>query len=303
MFAVDDDFPTSPKLESIEDWRTQALAIACWTLLGAACRKRGNGGVVTRRLLDDVLHRWPKRERERAAEALVAARGDSEEGLWVPHERGWRFHEWEVWQPTAEEAAEERKVRSKKSERQRRWRHGKKLGVDGEASTGPSTSASTGASTDPSTSDASTASTNASTQASLARRDAHACAARDPVPIPSLPVPEEAAAASDFDTIAAARCLHEVMRRSGRSTALYAEHAWRRDYETILAGIAASVPPQNRRVALIALFEWVWMAPDGPVASGRVLSGKCTPALIAKGVSNDLEAANAWFAARQEAAQ
>lgn len=193
MFAVDDDFPTSPKLESIEDWRTQALAVACWTLLGAACRKRGNGGAVSRALLDGVLHRWPKKERLRAAEALVAATGDSDQGLWVANDRGWQFHDWEVWQPSADEAAKERKAREAKAERQRRWRHGKRLGVDGEASTRASTRASTAASTG----DASKASTLPSTEtpstgvlpASLARRDAHACAAHDPVPSRPDPAP------------------------------------------------------------------------------------------------------------------
>jgi hypothetical protein len=49
--------------------------------------------------------------------------------------------------------------------------------------------------------------------------------------------------------------------------------------------------------------EWFWLAPDGPVQSGRISRKNANPGHLAKNISRDLQAANAWFAERQEAAQ
>jgi len=118
-FKVDDSLPEHPKVERhLEpDWRDHQRAIAAWTLVGAACARRGNGGEVPRELLAKVLHAWPKAEREAAAAALVRA------GLWDAQPFGWSFHDWTDYQPSADE---ERETREAKNARQQRWRKGKR---------------------------------------------------------------------------------------------------------------------------------------------------------------------------------
>lgn len=113
-FKIDDSLPDHPKVEKLEhDHRTHQRALAAWTVLGASCARRGNGGIVSRELLAKALSSWPARERELAAEALIAV------GLWEPVDGGWRFHDWTVYQPSAQE---ERESRAAKNARQQRWR-------------------------------------------------------------------------------------------------------------------------------------------------------------------------------------
>ncbi len=184
MFAVDDDLEASAKHEALDELppERRARAFEAWLRLGAACRKRGNGGAVTPSLLAKILHAWKPAERNRAALDLVEARGGREHGLWVADGAAFRFYAWEEWQPGEEEATEEREHLSKKTLRQRRWRHKKRLGVDAE----PETKASTEASTV----DASPPSTEASTvDASDASRALRAPATRAPDPVPSRPLP------------------------------------------------------------------------------------------------------------------
>lgn len=154
MFAVDDDIEASAKHEALDvlsgDRRSRAFE--AWLRLGAACRKRGTGGLVSRALVSKILHAWKPAERERTLTDLVEARGGREHGLLVIEGDGWRFHAWAEWQPDEEEAAEERGHLSKKTLRQRRWRHRKRLGVDadvdGQASTVDAAETPTSASTE-----------------------------------------------------------------------------------------------------------------------------------------------------------
>jgi len=119
-FAVDDSFSDHEKHEKIEDDHVEhALAVAAWTMLGSDCAKpvRATGGFVSHSRLAKVLSTWPAKSRAKAAAALVKA------GFWSVVEGGWQFHDWEDYQPTAEEIEQDRKL---KTERQRRWRKKKR---------------------------------------------------------------------------------------------------------------------------------------------------------------------------------
>lgn len=130
MFAVDDDLEASAKHEALDELPAErrSRAFEAWLRLGAACRKRGNGGLVTSALLAKILHSWKPAERARAAVDLVEAKGGREHGLWVVDGEAFRFHGWEAWQPTVAEAAVERAGRTKAAERSRRYRMRKRLG-------------------------------------------------------------------------------------------------------------------------------------------------------------------------------
>lgn len=94
---------------------------------------------------------------------------------------------------------------------------------------------------------------------------------------------------------------HSAMKRSGRALRLSAATAWRDEYEAVVAAIVAVVPEANRAVAVVALCDWFWLAPDGPIQSGRVGVHGNPLSLLAKYVSSDLEAADAWYAQELEA--
>lgn len=130
MFAVDDELEASAKHEALDELppERRSRAFEAWLRLGAACRKRGNGGLVTSALLSKILHSWKPAERARAAQDLVDARGGRSAGLWVVEGDGYRFHEWERWNPSAEEAEVERASLSAEAIRSRRYRMNKKAG-------------------------------------------------------------------------------------------------------------------------------------------------------------------------------
>lgn len=186
MFAVDDELESSPKFEALDALppHRRARAFEAWVRLGAACRKRGNGGLVTVALADKILHTWKPIERAQALVDLVEARGGRACGLLVAEGEAWRFHEWSIWQPDEEEASEERATVSKKTLRQRRWRHKRRLGVDPRETDRSSTEASTVDASDrlPETS---TGDGVDATRAHARVRDARAFP--DPVPIPTHP--------------------------------------------------------------------------------------------------------------------
>jgi hypothetical protein len=133
MFAVDDELEASAKHEALDELppERRSRAFEAWLRLGAACRKRGNGGLVTSALLSKILHSWKPSERARAAQDLVEARGGRSAGLWVIEGDGFRFHEWERWNPSAEEAEAERASVSAEAIRSRRYRMNKKSKRDG----------------------------------------------------------------------------------------------------------------------------------------------------------------------------
>lgn len=84
----------------------------------------------------------------------------------------------------------------------------------------------------------------------------------------------------------------------GHPGVLHAEHAWRADYETVAAAVNR-LHHSERRQALTAVCEWFWVAPDGPVQSGRLSRYTATPEPFAKHISRDLAAAYAWWQALQ----
>lgn len=125
--------------------------------------------------------------------------------------------------------------------------------------------------------------------------------------------PEEAAdaasgaAAADLpiDARELAQNWHAVLNGPGGCPGLvHAEHSWRPDYETVAAALNALGSPNNR-VAMIALLRWFWNAPDGPIQSGRIKRINANPSHLAKRISTDLRAADAWYRSQpeQEAAQ
>lgn len=187
MFAVDDNLEKSAKHEALDVLPSarRARAFEAWVRLGAACRARGNGGLVTLALLAKILHAWRAAERLETMADLVEAKGGRPTGLVVVVPDGWKFHGWEEWQPTEEESAAERLGRSKKSARQRKWRLRKALGVDGEPSTVDGHVDVYKASTVDVSRDASGSSTRDDVDVSRATRDA---GARAPDPIPTLPI-------------------------------------------------------------------------------------------------------------------
>jgi hypothetical protein len=162
-FRVDDGFPEHPKLEILErEPRKYMAAITVWTIMGADCCRRLTDGFVSSVRLEKVLGRLGKAALD-GATALVQC------SLWESAEGGWRFKNWNEYQPSKSDVDASRTARNA---RQRRWRsqHGD---TSHNASTTPSTNASH----------------NASTNAPV---DAHP--ARVSHPIPSHPIPGEARA-------------------------------------------------------------------------------------------------------------
>lgn len=99
-FKVDDGLPTHAKTDALGD--DQAIAVACWTLCGAACARDLTDGRVTRAALRRTLALWDPADQQRAVAALVRV------GLWVADDAGWLFHEWLEHQPSREDVLAER---------------------------------------------------------------------------------------------------------------------------------------------------------------------------------------------------
>lgn len=213
MFAVDDDLEASPKHEALDGLPAprRARAFEAWLRLGAACRKRGNGGLVTVALVDKILHAWKPMERAQTLVDLVEARGGRARGLLVAEGDAWRFHEWERWQPNEQESKQERESVSKKSLRQRRWRHRKRLGVDDEGTDRPSTDVDVSASTVGASETPTKTSTATLVDVSRALR-APATRVRVPDPVPSLPDPDLIGRGS-LDQVARAPVVGPVAQR------------------------------------------------------------------------------------------
>jgi hypothetical protein len=184
-YAVDDEFPEHPKLEKLEsDYVLHSLCVACWTLLGADCARRRTGGFVSKARLAKVLAFWPAKAREKAVAALVEPLK-----LWEVAVDGWQFHDWDDYQPSAEELAEEKNL---KTERQRRWRQGQReaklqrLRVDAAPSTAPSTRVDGQASTLTSTK---TSAVDSGARAPRVQARARALPLPNPLPPPQSPSP------------------------------------------------------------------------------------------------------------------
>jgi|GEM_PF-1966878 len=272
MFAVDDELESSPKHEALDDLppARRARAFEAWLRLGAACRKRGNGGLVTASLAAKILHTWKASERAETIADLVAAKGGRQSGLLVPDGDAWRFHEWEVWQPDEDEAAAERDSVSKKTLRQRRWRHRKRNSVDDEAST----QASTERLHEPPTDVYCETSTERLHDVSRALR-APATRVRVPDPVPSLPIGGEANTPPPGETEPPETLLRDrVVRRWGvlheakRGTLPARDD---RSARLVVTWLRANAPNVGRPEAelLEALLERYWRDPWPNVRANR----------------------------------
>ncbi|MBP2331262.1 hypothetical protein JOF56_011647 [Kibdelosporangium banguiense] len=106
-FKVDDRFYDHPKVRRLG--KDRAAAIGVWTLCGSWAADKETDGFVPA----EVAQRYDPRER--MAARLVAV------GLWhqdtVEGETGYRFHDWHIYQPSAEKAQAKRKVRQEAGRR------------------------------------------------------------------------------------------------------------------------------------------------------------------------------------------
>lgn len=91
---------------------------------------------------------------------------------------------------------------------------------------------------------------------------------------------------------------HAAMQQPGGSPgALHALSAWQREFETIAA--ACNAVDGDPRLALRVVCEWFWLAPDGPVQSGRLSRTTASPRHLAKHISRDLDGALQWWTERK----
>jgi hypothetical protein len=123
--AVDDGFPEHPKLAELEHSpRLWADCLALWLAAGCYCRRAlSDGEIPTKR-----LYRLTPLTRRRVA---FCAKTPVKIGLWVQNGGGvFAFHDWQDYQPTRAKVNEQRAL---KSERQRRWREGKRQLAEAEA--------------------------------------------------------------------------------------------------------------------------------------------------------------------------
>lgn len=125
-FKVDDRFPDHEKLEALEhDPRLWADSLALWLVAG--CRSAGNltdGNVSASRL---------GRMTPLGGRAVKIADQLVEIGLWEKTEKGYKFHDWFDWQPSAEEVEYQR---GRLAEKQKRYRDRKRGGNEPGSVTG-----------------------------------------------------------------------------------------------------------------------------------------------------------------------
>lgn len=101
-FKVDDGFWSHPKCLALP-----APSLALWVRAGSWSAQQMTDGVVPRTALP-MLGAKPK-----DAAVLVDV------GLWETTDVGWRFHDWDAYQPTRAQIREEREATA---ERVRQWR-------------------------------------------------------------------------------------------------------------------------------------------------------------------------------------
>lgn len=96
------------------------------------------------------------------------------------------------------------------------------------------------------------------------------------------------------------RAWAETIAKPGANPgAVHSLDSWRAKFETIAK--ACNAVEGNPTIALHAVIEWFWLAPDGPVQGGRVPRVKASPEQLARLVSQDLEAAQVWWFKQREA--
>jgi hypothetical protein len=102
--------------------------------------------------------------------------------------------------------------------------------------------------------------------------------------------------ATEADSRAVFRSWHAAQQRAGH-VSLHGFAQWRADYDAIAVGcqLDAHGVDEHAAVARHAVCAWFWLAPNGPVQSQRIAARRATPAVLAKRISADLEAAKAWW--------
>jgi hypothetical protein len=112
-FKVDDQLPQCAKLdELIDDPRLLADAMLVWLFAGCYSAGALTDGVISHSRVKRLTPLAP-RQAKAAAAALVRS------GLWDEHADGYVFHNWGLWQPSAEAIEEQRRTHA---DRQRRYR-------------------------------------------------------------------------------------------------------------------------------------------------------------------------------------
>lgn len=106
-FKVDDGFWSHPKTATLSD-----AAVTLWVRAGAYSCQHLTDGVISRPVLR--LVGTPD-----AAEELVAAR------LWLEDAEGWRFHDWDHYQPTKADVEAERAAARERMRERRRNKKGR----------------------------------------------------------------------------------------------------------------------------------------------------------------------------------
>jgi hypothetical protein len=102
-FKVDDSFCDHPKVEQLLDGEHAAASIAIWTLAGSWCAKQLTDGWISAA----KVRRLGIADADAAANELVRV------GLWFVEDDGYRFKDWDVYQPTREKILAERERKAK----------------------------------------------------------------------------------------------------------------------------------------------------------------------------------------------
>ena len=144
-FKVDDGFAFHPKAMEAGN-----AALGLWVRAGSWCAANLTGGALPRHMLGTLGAQL------RDAKRLVSA------GLWCETESGYRFNDWDHYQPTKEQVTADREAAR---ERQRKYRERQRNGVSNGVTDGVTNAVSNAAPSLPvltSTSKASTSSTDVS---------------------------------------------------------------------------------------------------------------------------------------------
>jgi hypothetical protein len=112
-FKVDDSFHSHPKVMA-----TDPAALGLWVIAGSWCGANLTDGFVPDHVLSRLLPGAAK-----LATKLVAA------GLWRRTEGGYLFHDWEAFNPSAEQVKAEREATADRQRRHRARRNGVTNGV------------------------------------------------------------------------------------------------------------------------------------------------------------------------------
>ena len=122
---IDDEFPEHPKVLLLTD-----AALAFWVKVACWLRRPRNtkfDGFVPESMLSSISRKPAEEARELAMQLVNATAGGLfEVGLWIECEGGYRFHDWESYQPPSEKLSpqEAARIAGKRSAEARRNRYG-----------------------------------------------------------------------------------------------------------------------------------------------------------------------------------